>query len=153
MTNTDGNVFIKHGERVGLMRRLAAIFYDMILLMAVLVLASLIVIVPLRLTIDHPLYPLYVVYIYVIAYIYFAWFWIHGGQTLGMRTWGIVIVAANGKMTWKIALKRYLLALLSWLMAGLGFLWCLFDRDGMTLHDRLSGSLLTRTASPRKNAD
>lgn len=137
---------------VSLVRRLAAIFYDMILLTAILVLASLIVVVPFQLTYGHPLYPLYVVYVYAIGFVYFGWFWIHGGQTLGMRTWGVTIVASNPstRIGWQMALKRYLLAMISWLTLGGGFLISLFDEQNRTLHDRYSGTRLIRTSIKKK---
>ena len=83
--------------RSGLARRFAAIFYDAVLLIGILVLASLIVVAPLRITYGHPWYPLYVIYVYSVAFVFFGWFWTHGGQTLGMKTWGIRIVAMDGR--------------------------------------------------------
>jgi uncharacterized RDD family membrane protein YckC len=41
-----------------------------------------------------------------------------------------------------VALKRYLLALLSIALAGTGFLWAFLDRDRQFLHDRLCGTRL-----------
>ena len=132
--------------RTGLARRFAAIFYDAVLLIGILVLASLIVVAPLRITYGHPWYPVYVIYVYSVAFVFFGWFWTHGGQTLGMKTWGIRIVAMDGgPVRWSMALIRFLVALVSWIALGAGFWWCLFDRQGLAWHDRLSGTVLVRT--------
>ena len=140
----------QHDLRVGFFRRIGAIFYDAILLLAILVLASLIIVAPLRLTHDHPWYPLYVIYVYAVAFLFFGWFWTHGGQTLGMRTWGIRITAVDGgDVSWTMAFIRFVGAVVSWLPLGAGFFWCLVDRDGMAWHDRLSGTRLIRTSGNR----
>ena len=51
-------------------------------------------------------------YLFVVIGIYFVWLWAKG-QTLAMKTWGIVVLDKNGKsITQTRALLRYLL---SWL--------------------------------------
>ncbi len=132
-------------QRVSLLRRLAAIFYDTLLLFALLFFASIIIVVPMGITIEHPLYSLYVVYIYVVSFIFFGWFWTHGGQTLGMRAWRVRVQRHDGgSLTWRHALVRYLVAALSWMAFGAGFIWCLFDKEGLALHDILSKTRLVR---------
>jgi len=85
-------------------------------------------------------------YLYAICVLYFTWFWTHGGQTLGLRTWRLRVMAADGcsEVDWRSALLRALAAQLSWLALGLGYLWALWDRDGLTWHDRLSGTRVVR---------
>ena len=131
---------------VSLPRRLAAIFYDTLLLFALLFFASMIVVVPLGITTEHPLYSLYVVYIYVVSFIFFGWFWTHGGQTLGMRAWRVRVQRDDGRsLTWPHALMRFLAAAISWAVFGAGFFWCLFSKERLTLHDLLSKTRLIRT--------
>lgn len=74
---------------------------------------------------------------------YFLWCWSHGGQTLAMKTWRIRVVASSGEaLTFPQALQRLLFAIALLLLAGIGFWWALWDRDGQFLHDRLAGSRL-----------
>ena len=81
------------------------------------------------------------IYILLVLFLFFGWFWTHRGQTLGMRAWRIKVISNDGKdLTWNLALKRYLLALGSFLIVGLGFLWSIFHPKNMTLHDLYSGS-------------
>lgn len=73
--------------------------------------------------------------------------WRYGGQTLGMRPWRLRVVAADGgALTWQALLLRYAVGNLSLLLGGLGFWWALWDRDGLTWHDRASGTRMLRTA-------
>jgi uncharacterized RDD family membrane protein YckC len=72
---------------------------------------------------------------------FFAKFWTHNGQTLGMQVWGIRIQNTNGSAIslWQ-ALVRFLTAIVSWLCLGLGFLWMLRDKQKRTWHDIYSES-------------
>ena len=71
----------------GLFRRLGAAVYDSLLVLATLFAATAVVLpltggeaVPAG-TIWYP------AYLIGVSYVYFAGFWIYGGQTLGMRAW------------------------------------------------------------------
>jgi uncharacterized RDD family membrane protein YckC len=79
---------------------------------------------------------------------YFTWFWTRGGQTLPMKTWRFRVVRADGApLTRARALHRFALAVLGFLALGLGFLWALVDRDRQFLHDRLAGTALVDIAT------
>jgi uncharacterized RDD family membrane protein YckC len=123
----------------GFFRRLAAITYDTLLLLAVLFFATLLV-----LPFNHGeafnsgqyFFPCYLV---LIAFLFFGWFWTHGGQTLGLRAWKMrVIPERSGSISWKLAGFRFLAAMLSWGLLGVGFWWILVDPKRQALHDRLS---------------
>ncbi|MEX2164154.1 MAG: RDD family protein [Sulfuricaulis sp.] len=84
---------------------------------------------------------LYQLYLLAICFLFYAGFWIRGGQTLGMRAWRLKLVAQNGApIGWAIAVKRFALAWISLLCLGLGFLWILFNQDKLAWHDRWSGT-------------
>ena len=140
----------------GLFRRLFAIFYDSFLLIAILFIVSAIAtalnqgkaIEP-----DDTFYPLFVLIIFFLSYLYFAWFWTHGGQSLGMKTWRIKLISAevsasettstgNTNIGWKTAAIRFISAIFSWAFFGLGFLWALFDKKNRCWHDLISKTLL-----------
>lgn len=143
------NEILKNSAKPGLLRVLAAMFYDLWLIAAIWMLGV---------TVDtfarHALtgsgnagnHLLLWAWWVFSPLLFFGWFWTHGGQTLGMRSWRIRVVDANGDpIAWPLATKRYFSALLSWAALGLGFVWILFDRDGCSWHDRLSGSYLVKT--------
>jgi len=129
--------------RCGLLRRLAAVAYDSLLLLAVLFIASAAVLPLTGGEAVRARNPLFTSYIFFVAFFFFGWFWTHGGQTLGMRAWRIRVQRYDGRaISWWQALLRYLVAYVSWAAAGLGFLWALVDREKLTWHDRYSESVL-----------
>ncbi len=120
-------------------RRLAAIFYDALLLLAILFVASALWLVPTGGEAKGGFNPLLTLFLLLISFGFFAWFWSHGGQTLGMRAWRIRLKNRNpGPFSlWQLML-RFIFSIISWLPFGLGFLWSLFDREQLTWHDRYS---------------
>lgn len=71
--------------------------------------------------------------------------WTRGGATIGMRAWRLRVVAADGTpVELQRALLRFAVALLSLGCGGLGFLWCLIDRERRAWHDLAAGTLLVR---------
>lgn len=91
------------------------------------------------------------------AFVFFSWFWIHGGQTLGMRAWRLRVQGDDGAaLTWPTAALRFAVALLSWSLLGLGLLWCLVDRRKRAWHDlaaRTEVVLVAKPLSPQCAAD
>jgi uncharacterized RDD family membrane protein YckC len=130
------------------LRRLGAMFYDMLLLGSVFFFSTLIML-PFNqgMAIVHNNIP-YDLFLLIISYCYFTWQWTHGGQTPGMRAWNIKLRAPDaGNVTWQRAGLRYLLALLAIVPLGAGFLWALFDRDKLAFHDRYSNTMLVIIAN------
>ena len=123
----------------GFLRRLAAILYDLLLLIAVLCVATALLL-PLNageaFTARQFFFPLYLL---LVSFFFYAWFWTHGGQTLGLRAWKIKVLTLDRKpISWKQALLRFMVAIPSWGFCGLGFLWILFDKNQRSWHDHLS---------------
>lgn len=76
---------------------------------------------------------------------FFSFFWIRTGQTLGMQVWGLRVQNANGSAIdlWQ-ALLRFLIAIPSWLICGLGFIWMLWDKQRRSWHDIYSESRIVQ---------
>ena len=131
---------------VGLFRRLFAVFYDSFLLLAILFVISGIATALNQGTAVEPgntLYPFMVFIIFSLSYLYFAWFWMHGGQTLGMKTWQIQLrTIDNSEIDRKITVIRFVTALFSWGFVGLGFLWSFVDKQNRCWHDLSSHTIL-----------
>ena len=89
-------------------------------------------------------------YLTVTAYLYFAYCW-RRGQTLGMRTWrfGVIDATHGGPVSWRQTALRFGVALFSGMVGGLGYWWCLFDRESRTWHDRVSGTRLVHSERRR----
>ncbi|HEK1344024.1 RDD family protein [Pseudomonas aeruginosa] len=142
----------------GLVRRLAAMFYDFLLCVAQMMVVTLVYqqgILRLIYGSDHlreladrgaligdPLLSTLLVFA---LFGFFAKFWIHNGQTLGMQVWGLRVQNRDGSAISLLqALLRFMIAIASWLCLGLGFLWMLWDKDKRTWHDRYSESQVVR---------
>ena len=132
--------------RASFLRRLAALFYDTLLLAAVLMIATALFL-PLTggeaITAGgHPvLETVYRLALLGLVTLYYGTFWTRRGQTLGMASWRLRVEREDGTLlTWSDTLKRLGAAALSLAACGLGFLWILFDRDRRAWHDRLSST-------------
>lgn len=133
----------------GLLRRLAAMVYDSLLVMAVgMAYGALVLLFQVKglgVTLEEGEKanmgtPGFIGLVAVIC-LFFCLFWRRGGQTLGMRAWRLQIIGDDGlKPSWQACLLRCSLAPLSLIAAGLGYWWCLLDKQSSTLHDRLSHS-------------
>jgi uncharacterized RDD family membrane protein YckC len=127
----------------GIARRLASALYDLLLVVALLFIATFPFLAFFGDSVfgwrRHALQA----WVLVVPGAYFVWFWVHGGQTLPMKTWHLRLVRSDGQPVGAgRAIHRYLIALLGLAAIGLGFLWALVDRDRQFLHDRLAGTTL-----------
>ena len=99
----------------GLLRRLASMLYESILLFAVAFLAVwLFQFAAGTLRIEGWRMHLLQLFLLAVFAAYFLWCWLRGGQTLAMKTWRIRLVARDGhaRLRPKAALLRFLYALL-----------------------------------------
>ena len=129
--------------RPALLRRLAALVYDALLLFALLFAATVPVLILTGGQAVGPNEPGFTVWLLAVSYVYLGWCWTRSGQTLGMRAWRMRVRTRDGRrLGWRHALARFAAGLVSIGAAGAGLLWVAFDRDGLSLHDRLSGTAL-----------
>lgn len=147
----------------GLMRRLAAMFYDGLICVALaLALTGLYTLVSAKI-VGADVYreqaaanlgafdPLLASILFVSLYLFFAYFWRHNGQTLGMQAWHIRVENEDGsRISWKQALLRYLMGWVSWLTLGAGYAWILVDRQRKSWTDRFSHSRVVKIPVPKK---
>jgi uncharacterized RDD family membrane protein YckC len=134
-------------ETASIVRRLACLLYDAMLLLAVLFLAGFAVVGLLPDVQGGAPRLLFQAYLFLVAGAYLTGSWRRGGQTLAMKTWRVRLVDLEaGSLSWSRLWLRYCLAVLGLLVGGIGFLWALFDRDGQFLHDHLLGMRLVQVA-------
>lgn len=138
----------------GLTRRLAALLYDAFLSIALMMVVTLLY----QQLILRFFYgsealkavaesggldrdPILATLVFFTLFAFFAKFWTHNGQTLGMQVWGVRIQNSDGSAIdlWQ-ALLRFLIAIMSWLALGSGYWWMLWDRQHRTWHDIYSES-------------
>ncbi|WP_433736853.1 RDD family protein [Pseudomonas putida] len=147
----------------GLGRRLAAMFYDFLLCTALLIVTSgaykmiqmaIIGEGKMRALTESGALdgdPLLSTVLLFVLFGFFAKFWTHSGQTLGMQVWGIRVQNADGSAIslWQ-ALLRFVVSIASWLCVGLGFFWSLFDKQQRSWHDMYSDTRLVRIPKKQK---
>jgi uncharacterized RDD family membrane protein YckC len=123
----------------GLVRRLASMLYEAILLFAVAFLAAWVFFFASggRDATAGSMRHLLQLCIGLFFAAYFLWSWLRGGQTLAMKAWRIRLI----DVTPASALLRLILAALL-VPSGISLIWALFDRDRQFLHDRLARSRL-----------
>lgn len=132
------------------LRRVGAIFYDSMLVVSFLFVAGMLSMKGMMLAMDLENVPAgsvaakaFFVYLVLLAYLFFAWFWIHGGQTLGMRAWKVKLVRQDGMtISWGQAFLRFCYSIVSWIPLGAGYLWALIDKNKQAWHDKASRSYL-----------
>ncbi|MBQ0725262.1 MAG: RDD family protein [Cycloclasticus sp.] len=127
----------------GLIRRLAVIVYDAFLLIAVLFFATIILLPFQQGNAFEPSSWLYSLYLLLVSFLFYAWFWTRGGQTLGLLAWKLRVVNENGlPISWQQAALRFASAWISWGLLGLGLMWMLVNKDRLMWHDLISKTRL-----------
>ncbi len=136
----------------GLLRHVASMLYDSLLVFALLVLAS----VPFYLSQGGGEADVYndqwhqTIWL-IVPYIFFVGFWTTKGRTLGMQSWGLQLEDQHGRIPGPgRASIRFAAAIISGAAFGLGFLWQLVDKEKLTWHDRLSGTRLMHYPREKK---
>ncbi|OJY89031.1 MAG: hypothetical protein BGP25_10690 [Lysobacterales bacterium 63-13] len=123
-----------------LWRRLAALFYDLLVLVAIWMFAAALILLAFHGEVDVARQPALYHFVLqatllLLSGLYFVVSWSKGGQTIGMRAWKVRILDNNGQPPRaRQSLLRFVLALIS-LIGAFGFIWCLFDADRRAWHD------------------
>ncbi|HEC58364.1 hypothetical protein LCGC14_0582350 [marine sediment metagenome] len=134
-------------SRPSLLRHLAVIVYDLLLLASVLLFAAAIAVGLNAVVTDGQAItagnPFFFIYLLGVSFLFYGWFWTHGGQTLGMRTWKVFLRSNNlHSVTWRQAFLRFTTALPSWLALGIGFWWQWFCKGKKSWPDLISNTYL-----------
>lgn len=140
-----------------LVRRLAAVFYDSILCIALCMTMTMI-----YMAISHSVLgadeykqindsgqsirdPLLSSTLFISVFIFFGYFWTRTGQTLGMQVWHLRVQNENNTpISWNQALIRFFVAGLSIATCGLGYFWMLIDKQNRTWQCIASDSKVRR---------
>jgi uncharacterized RDD family membrane protein YckC len=151
-----------------IIRRIAALPYEGLLLLALLLIATFPVSGMKGVTLTGAPHLVFQAYLATVVAAYFIWFWRRGGQTLPMKTWRFRVVDSHHRpLTFKRALTRLILGtafygpacaglvllffpqrvspvITMWLFLPMlaTLLWARFDADGQFLHDRCAGTRL-----------
>lgn len=139
----------------GFWKRVFALIYDLLLVVAILMLAAGVGTLVAELlspgissseqdAVRH--HPLFQAWLVLAWYGYYAICWHNGGQTLGMKTWRLKLVSMKGE---KLALHQGVLRFFS-ALGGLGLLYALIHPQRLSLQDILSGSAVLQLPKPAR---
>lgn len=158
--------------RAGFVRRLAAMVYDILVAVAVGMVAAMVMIVTLVLLMENGVVDMHgyehtseviqesvlikaIIQIWVSVWVigFFLWFWRNGGQTIGMRAWRMRLFSTDDRpLTYARTFYRLVVSL-----GGLGTLLVLLDfKNKQSLQDRLAKTemlVLTKSANDHKAWD
>lgn len=156
--NSDSQYYQLNSEQFepcSLMRRVASMVYDFILLACILFIAWLPI--PLISNLLNPTVDQVIrsIYLLMVCFFYFALPWCRGGQTLGMRSWHIRLINDKNpecSISLKQAWFRFLGSILSWVALGVGFLAVSFHPQKLAWHDLMSGTRIIRLSDGFRNS-
>ncbi len=140
----------------GFFPRIAAMGYDTLILMAIWVLISGIHTAILgEPSTTEPSNLQFTLFPFLLAgtFAFYAWFWTHGGQTIGMRAWRLKVVHENLDGTPITLLQcaiRMIIAMFSLFSFAMGYLWVLVNSTSDTWHDTASRTRTIRLPKPSK---
>ena len=130
----------------GVLKRLFAMTYDLLILVAIWLLIGFLHAAIMGMehvensdSLQYTLFP----FLMLGTFVFYSWFWLHGGQTLGMRAWRLQVVDAHldGRpLNLLQCLSRFLIAILSLCSFGLGYFWIWISPSGDSWHDSLSNT-------------
>ncbi len=139
----------------GLLRRLIAMAYDALVLLALYLVVGFVLVGILKATTGNwpGQFPASVSFslFYSICFLYYMHSWRRGGQTIGMKSWGLYLITEDEKpVRLSHCILRSAAGFFSLVIFGLGFFWMLIDGKQRTWHDIAS---LTRIVYKPKNTD
>jgi uncharacterized RDD family membrane protein YckC len=159
MTESNETIIVKDAA---LWRRLAAMVYDSIVIIAIWMVVGFIVLSAFGIDQaqivenDHVVMdPYYRITLFssmlLSAYLFFAWFWTHSGQTLGMQAWKIRVQNSDASaISYKQSLIRCITAPFSFVLFGAGYFYLFFNTERLTLPDLLSRSIVVLDSWDKK---
>ena len=129
-------------NEASIIRRTAAMLYDLLLLLAFLFVATIPAVALMGGESVAANNPLLTTWLFFVSFFFYTWSWTRGGQTLGLKSWKMRLVRIDGKqITLWHCLLRFLAGIPSVLL-GVGFLWMLWDKDNLTAYDRFSETMI-----------
>lgn len=122
-------------------RRLGAATYDLLIVVALLMVATFVAMVPNEGKAVPAGTAWFQFYLLLWLLAYFGYCWTVGGQTVGMRAWQLQLVDAQGqRLSWTRSAMRMCAGWVLTALAGVHVLWCLFDPERQGLADRWVGT-------------
>ena len=147
MTSTDSNTSAQSSQAAEpmLFRRLAALFYDILVITGLLMVATFPYLWALQWSTGadevNPGDAGFRLYLLALVGGYIWLSWRRSGQTIGMKAWRLRAESLDGQLlSTSQILLRTVVAVPALLLGGLGYWWCWLRRDRRTWQEVVSGS-------------
>lgn len=138
-----------HYRPAGLLRRIAAMFYDSLLIIAILIIATYLLLPFTHGQAIEAGNVWYQIYLLLIIVGFYGGFWYFRGQTLGMLAWHMKLYSMHGgEVTFKQIFIRFTVACISILCFGIGLLWVFTNKQRRSLYDFASNTVI-RAITPQ----
>lgn len=143
-TAADVAMNVQNLPTASLTRRLAAMLYDaMVILALYILLGGLLVTAVSKLQGSDELLRLSpamsMTILFSFAFLYYSHSWRRGGQTIGMKAWRIRLTTLDAKpVRLSHCMLRTGIGFFSLILGGFGFWWALFDKQQRSWHDMAS---------------
>ena len=86
----------------------------------------------------------------IVVAVYGACLWKLKGATIGGTICNLRVIRLDGRaIDWSTAVSRALGCFLSLAIAGLGFIWVVFDPERQSWHDKIAGTVVVRVSRPK----
>lgn len=187
MTKKEDNSGINNFPPASFLSLLGVWLYDAMLLCTIWLVAGIVYMIPAQMIVQIDSSqkenlssseftgPVFYTYLFIISWFFFAWFWTHGGQTLGLRSWSLRLQTTQGyAINWSRSLLRFLIAGTPWLISLFvysklssmqdiesvylyavfligfsGILWILIDKKNRSLQDIFSDTCIVKIPRPK----
>jgi len=136
-------------SQASLLRRLGAIGYDTLIIIALSFAVTAVWLWVMNT--EKAAGPAFQSTLFMSVFLFFGFFWTRSGQTIGMMAWRIRVQSTTGhSISWMQALKRFMAAIFSAAIFGLGYIWMLFNDEQLSLHDKFSSTEIVYLPKPKK---
>lgn len=137
--------------KAGLFVRLAALLYDALLVLGIWFVIGVVFVIINGGEAAHSHNPFLPSALFIATLWFNMHFWRRGGQTLGMRAWRLRLLNENKEpLTMTQCMLRFLVAIGSLGLFGIGYLWMYIDKNGLTWHDKYSETRVVREPKQAK---
>ena len=140
---------VDSGERAPFRFRLAAMIYDAFIVIAIWVFTIVLLV---TVTGNAVLGAWVQSLLFIELFVFFAFFWIHKGQTIGMLAWRLKLESEE-PFTLRKAFFRFVGAIASFLTLGVGYYWIWFDPQRRSWPDIFSNSYIVRYSKKRQSGE
>ncbi len=134
----------------GLARRLMAMLYDFLLMVALWMVMGFAAVALNDGEANQS--PLFHSLLFLATFVFFAFFWMRAGMTLGMQAWRLRVQTPDGmSISLNQSLLRFMTAIVSFAALGLGYWWVLFDIERRAWPDIVSGTRIVVLPKEKKS--